>query len=288
MKNHSKIALIKYLLVIIILTAILAPALSATAAVTNGSFETGDLTGWSTVEKSSASVFAWDGIFGPTDCRTWLPSNGLTDGSFATLMTTNGPGTGELYQDFVVSEDILSLDITYTNLLNTWNSFQRLLVAIVDPASPSTRYVTILEGVEGVTPYSADKLHLSADLSAYNGQTVRLLISVVANGSCLATVVDNVQFSIPISNDYSKIEQVRVTAPGTALYDDAAGDVIRDASHAEIWVPNATADNPFEDVYDVVASMDVDGTTWVQIFVGNANAMPWIPLNGTSVTVITP
>ena len=73
-----------------------------------------------------------------------------------------------------------------------------------------------------------------------------------------------------------KIGQVRVTAPGTALYDAPNGGVVRDAAGQELWIPNAHHSGV--DVYDVLAQVEVDGETWVQIFVGSADA-PWVKLD---------
>ncbi len=84
-----------------------------------------------------------------------------------------------------------------------------------------------------------------------------------------------------ISGDYGKIGQVRVTAPGSALYESAAGNVVRDDNGQEIWVPNPTADNPNEDTYDVLSQVDIDGTTWVEIFLGNSLAPVWLPVGGS-------
>lgn len=82
------------------------------------------------------------------------------------------------------------------------------------------------------------------------------------------------------SGDYEKIGQVRVTAPGTAAYQSAGGGVARDSNGNEIWLPNQTAHDPYQDTYDVLDQMEVDGTTWVAIFLGDANRPVWIPVGG--------
>lgn len=82
------------------------------------------------------------------------------------------------------------------------------------------------------------------------------------------------------SGDYEKIGQVRVTAPGTATYQSAGGGVARDLDGNEIWIPNQTAHDPYQDTYDVLEQVDIDGTTWVAIFLGNANRPVWIPVGG--------
>lgn len=82
-----------------------------------------------------------------------------------------------------------------------------------------------------------------------------------------------------VSDDYDKIGQVRVTAPGVALY-EAPGSVMRDENGQEVWIPNQHAPNPYEDTYDVIRQQEVDGTTWVNIFVGNSLREVWIPVGG--------
>lgn len=84
---------------------------------------------------------------------------------------------------------------------------------------------------------------------------------------------------------YDKINQVRVTAPGTPLYESAGGNVVRSSGGSEIWVPNASAHNAYEDVYDVTDSIEIDGTTWVEIFIGSATVYVWIPV-GPNVQLI--
>jgi hypothetical protein len=79
---------------------------------------------------------------------------------------------------------------------------------------------------------------------------------------------------------YPKIGQVRVEAPGSPLYESAGGGVVRNASGSEIWVPNPTAPDPEYDVYDVIQQVEIDGQTWVQIFIGNTSSFVWLPVGG--------
>lgn len=72
---------------------------AAQAAVTNGSFETGDLTGWSAVVPAGASIDVVTSHSDPTGTGT--TSWGPTDGSYFALLKTDGPGSlTRLYQSF--------------------------------------------------------------------------------------------------------------------------------------------------------------------------------------------
>ncbi len=84
---------------------------------------------------------------------------------------------------------------------------------------------------------------------------------------------------------YSKIGQVQVVAPGSPLYDSAGGSVVRDSAGHEVWVPNQSAANPNEDIYDVLGQIEIEGTLWVEIFLGDSQAPVWLPL-GANVTRI--
>lgn len=86
--------------------------------------------------------------------------------------------------------------------------------------------------------------------------------------------------STVVSDAYQKIGQIQVNAPGTALYQEPGGDPVRNAAGSEIWVPNQTAPDPSQDVYDVISQVEVDGQVWVSIFVGNSLRPAWVPIGG--------
>jgi len=78
------------------------PALRAQAAVTNGSFETGDLTGWSWTIPAGASIDVVTSHGDPTGTGT--TSWGPTDGSYFALLKTDGPGSlTQLYQSYFMA-----------------------------------------------------------------------------------------------------------------------------------------------------------------------------------------
>lgn len=103
-------------------------------------------------------------------------------------------------------------------------------------------------------------------------------ISHNAQGFCL--YIDNL--ITDKAEDWSRLGQVYISAPGTALYDQAGGGIVRDASGQEMRVPNPTATDPAYDVYNVLGEAVVDGQVWVQIFTGDVTNSPWIPLGPTT------
>lgn len=81
------------------------PAPRAQAAVTNGSFETGDLTGWSWIIPEGASIDVVTGHADPegTGTTSWAP----TDGSYFALLKTDGPGSlTRLYQSYSMTPGV--------------------------------------------------------------------------------------------------------------------------------------------------------------------------------------
>jgi len=89
------------IIMIFVLVIIVLSAGSAQAGVANGSFETGDLTGWTTILPPEASVSVVtnhsDLCGSGTGTTSWAPA----DGSYFAVVKTDGPGSlSRLYQSF--------------------------------------------------------------------------------------------------------------------------------------------------------------------------------------------
>ncbi|MCI0711503.1 MAG: hypothetical protein L0154_15215 [Chloroflexi bacterium] len=100
-------------------------------------------------------------------------------------------------------------------------------------------------------------------------------ISHNAVGFCL--YIDNL--TTAPDRESERLGQVWVSAPGTLLYSEAGGGILRDSGGQEMRVPNQSAPDPQYDTYNVVGQTVIDGQVWLQIFVGDMNEFPWIPLN---------
>lgn len=84
------------------LAAWIMPVLSAQAAVTNGSFETADLAGWSWTIPAGASIDVVASHSDPdgTGTTNWTPA----EGSYFALLKTDGPGSlTQLYQSYLMA-----------------------------------------------------------------------------------------------------------------------------------------------------------------------------------------
>jgi len=189
--------------------------------VTNGGFESGDFTGWNIYQSGSGNFYIYSG--------TTTPVSGYTvpapfDGSYAALTDQNNPGTHILYQDVVVPTGgtaLFSAVIFVENRAGDYavgpdldynsGSNQQVRVDIVDPAAS---LLTTTAGPGGVLenvfqtnpgdPLSIPYTTITANLSAYHGQTVRLRFAAVETQYYLHFGVDNVSVttavSVPVSD----------------------------------------------------------------------------------------
>lgn len=103
--------------------------------ITNGDFETGDFSGWSTAKTlGSAGDFF---IVPITPVGTTSPLNGFavpgnaTGGSFAAMSEQTGPNAVALTQVFTVPSDTVKLELSFTNFIDDYSG-----LSPVGPAFP--------------------------------------------------------------------------------------------------------------------------------------------------------
>ena len=202
------------LLVVTARFAFVGEALGAT--ITNGGFETGDFTGWTTADQSggSGSWFVYS--------ETSLPSESCTNpgtapqsppqGTYAATTDQSGPGSHVLYQDITLeagAKHTLSFELYYNSvgafaspatLDYTVTPNQQYRVDVMRPtASPfSVAPSDILEALYQTTTSSPGTLApttMTFDLSAFAGQTVLLRFAEADNQGCFLAGVDNVQIA---------------------------------------------------------------------------------------------
>jgi hypothetical protein len=196
----------------IALFAALIGASSASAAtVVNGSFETGTLEGW-TVYSSNPEV-TWEV---EEEVEPQLPP---FEGKYFAVSVQDGPGTTILYQDIALepsSSHRLQMAFEYESgspivipvpdtLANDGMMInQQVRIDVVKPDAPitsleprdilATLFVSSeaenLEGAESEP--SIEPRLLTADLSQFAGQTVRLRVSVTVTDAPLAAFVDSI------------------------------------------------------------------------------------------------
>jgi hypothetical protein len=179
------------------------PASASAATVINGDFETGNLSGWNV--SGPASPNNWKAYSG-TITPTYGPALGVTvpappQGTFGAITEQASPGTRFLYQDVSLEPGVpqtLSLYVYYDSnqggAIASPSSFdlaapqanQQYRVDVMKPTAaldslaPPDILLTVFRTVTG-DPLQIDPRLLSADLTPFAGQTVRLRFAEVDN-----------------------------------------------------------------------------------------------------------
>jgi hypothetical protein len=189
---------------------------AAATTVVNGNFESGNLSGWSVYnnqESEAGNWFAYSGTSIPFG-EIAPPVPPPPQGNFAAITAQGGPGTHILYQDVALEPGfphVLSLIAYYQSsaLLATQDSLswmvepnQQYRIDVIKPTAqietlnPSDILATLLQTETG-DPTSMEPKTLTADLTAFGGQTVRLRFAEVDNEGPLNAGVDSVSITGP-------------------------------------------------------------------------------------------
>jgi hypothetical protein len=200
------------LLVAFVAALALAGTAAAVAQFVNGSFETGDFTGWTHVDQGGGSWFVYSG--------TTTPVNGFSffappDGTYAAVTDQFGPGGHVLYQDIAVRnvpatcQDRIKFTLYYNNRAGVFFNpatldytvvpNQQYRVDIMRPGSPdfSVAPGDVLANVFQTTALSPTVLApttFSVSTAPWAGQTVRIRFAEVDNQFFFNAAVDNVQY----------------------------------------------------------------------------------------------
>ena len=190
--------------------------------LSNGNFDTGDLTGWNVVNSGAGAFTVYNGPGAPfSGAPIPLPPSG----PYASLADQGGPGSHILYQDVTLPNDgeaiFLSFLLYYNNQASVWlddgslseinNPNQQLRIDIMDPNAPvddvgAGVLLNILKPT-GNDEFVFGYAPVGADLSAFAGQTVRLRFAEVDNQFFFQVAVDDVVISHP--------QDVPATQPAT-------------------------------------------------------------------------
>ena len=185
--------------------------------ITNGTFETGDLSGWTVVNETGFG--SWS-----IQSGTSSPSIGFSvppppEGMYAAMTDEFGPESTIMYQDFVVpttvTSAILSFDLYINNHAGNFFSPASLSTAdfpnqqmridittssadpfSVDPADVLQNIYQTMPGDPAVSGYTSISTDLTSLLSSYLGETLRLRFAQVETEYFFNTGVDEVSLAV--------------------------------------------------------------------------------------------
>jgi hypothetical protein len=207
-------------LVVVVLSALLAAPAAATAAtVVNGNFETGNLQGWQTHGVTGfGNWFVYKGTKPPISegGRGTAPVPAPPQGEYAAIADQLDPDTLVLYQDISLAAGAkhqLSLETFYSSnkplALPTPDTLstdpgvigeqanQQYRIDLVKPEAgvesiePADILRTLFRTMPG-DPVAMPPTRLTANLTSFAGQTVRLRIAVAAGKEALNAGIDDV------------------------------------------------------------------------------------------------
>lgn len=198
---------------LIMMLAILSPATALAASpIINGSFETGDYTGWTLWEgpenlpTNGTWGIARDGEVIDTNDYTHDFHDGIsvkqispglpityqtTDGDYLAYQLQNSLQNHRMHQDVALSASatILSWDMFYTN--HNPGGFENDQYLAVHIRRPDDTILATLFKTEDGDPQSISMTNFTFDISAYAGTTVRIDVELVARKRSIDAGFDN-------------------------------------------------------------------------------------------------
>ena len=205
-------------------------ALPTSCTLLNGDFESGDLSGWSTINGGGA-WFINDGTY------TRLADDATTPpvaGRYSAFVDQSAQGTNILYQDIVLPANLpdkvtISWIDQWENHASTFTNDQEFRVELYGPADTSPApFLGELFTTDPSSPVLSEPTMREVDITAlvtpYAGQSVRLQFVEVDTLLFFNVQVDNVQCQ-------KELTWVKAPITGTiAPHSNAAFDVIFDAT----------------------------------------------------------
>jgi hypothetical protein len=213
--------------------ALLAPLSANAATITNGDFNNGNLVGWQTQLAGTGNWFVYAGTSSPQSAHV-IPAP--PQGTYAAISDQTGASSAILYQDIALEPGYsqkLSLIAYYTSsaaifvpnpdsLDSTVPGNQQYRIDVMKPSAPVNSVnpadilLTVFRTNTGA-PLALGPTPMTADLTPFAGQTVRLRFAQVDVVSFLNAGVDAVSLvSTPPVNTFSFGKVKRNENNGTA------------------------------------------------------------------------
>lgn len=199
----------------------------------NGSFETGDLTGWTVVQEtgSAGSWFVYSGNLSPLTNQPILPP---PDGTFAATSDQQNPSSQVLFQDIEVpvqGTTECSVTVYYNNNADEFvigpnlsalgAENQQARIDIMDPNAPDFDIgAGVLENLFQTNPGDPVILGYSTvnfDLTDFAGTTVRFRAAEVDNLSNFLFSIDNVTCASEITAQVPTLSEWGLIAMASIL-----------------------------------------------------------------------
>jgi hypothetical protein len=188
---------------------------------TNGSFETGNYSGWTLFEgvPNEPAFGTWgiatngetinpgqlifdffDGIDVPQTSPGLPHTYTATDGNFLALQLQNGGQMHRMFQDIALpaGASTISWDMEYNNHNGDFVPDGQEIVVDIRDVSTDAIVATLFRTVQGVSP-SIPMTHFSADVSAFAGQTVRISIDMIVYRFYLDAAFDNFKVDLRVA-----------------------------------------------------------------------------------------
>lgn len=173
---------------------------SAQNLLTNGGFETGDLTGWSASTIGPGDISVMDLSFGAALPLSTRPANGAAGGAWYATTDQDDSSSYELYQFFTVPENhgkvIVSYDLAVTSYAEFEADTQQVKIELFEISLergglPATLYLGApLEQTQGQpNPYQHYAHDITADVTP--GSTYVFYFSQIATDGDLVAALDN-------------------------------------------------------------------------------------------------
>ena len=264
-----------------------------TTFITNGSFETGDYTGWTLsggIGETFFGILEKDSIMsaGGTYHNYWtntddvIPARDIlpytaspTNGDYMGIFLQLGPNGHRMYQDVTLPDDNVSLsyDLQYSNQAPGFSNTQYIAVNVRSVVSDQ-----LIENLFKTLPGDAQSIPMTGfdfDLSAYAGQTVRIeIIEAGIVDAALNVAFDNIRI-----NHGNSMTQTTGLPPGslfpvgtttnTFVVTDACGTT--ETCSFDVTVTDNEA--PVATAQDVIIVLDNNGNaTATAALVNNASS----------------